>query len=145
MTNFKVIGIGVNTESTRFDPKGVISTTTAELAGQTAGKLFVAITDDDPNKPNAFGLIFDGQQVEVMQNEKYMQTNTVSKPKKGYKTYAFEVPMRVISAAQKPSAHSIQFMLGTMVEEKFIPDGESAIFKLVVTSDDIVAGEITPE
>lgn len=134
-SNFNVVGIGASTEEARLKPKDKVTISTIQLSTQTVGKLFVAIKDDDPNTPNAFGLLFNGKQVPVRKNEKAMQTNSEDTPERGYKTYAFDVPMGVISETPKPAQFTIQFITGTMKNKEFIQDGRSAEFILEVPSD----------
>lgn len=134
-SNFNVIGIGASTEEACLKPKDKVTISTIQLSTQTIGKLFVAIKDDDPNTPNAFGLIFNGKQVPVRKNEKAMQTNSEDAPEKGYKTYAFDVPMNVISETPKPAKFTIQFITGTIQNREFVQDGRSKEFILEVPSD----------
>lgn len=134
-SNFNVIGIGTSTEEARLKPKDSVSISTIQLSTQTVGKLFVAIKDDDPSTPNAFGLIFNGKQVPVRKNEKAMQTNSEDAPETGYKAYAFDVPMAVIQDAKKPAKFIIQFITGTIQNKEFVQDGRSKEFTLEVPSD----------
>jgi len=145
MVNFEVKGIGLTTEIARTKPQDRVVVATAELSGKTAGKLFVGIDDIDPSTPNAFGLFFNGKQVDVNDNETYMQTNTAKEPKSGWKTYAFDVPMRYLTNDPKPATYTIQFLLGTLKDEVFTLESTSKVYILEVPQDEIRTGEVTPE
>ena len=137
MVNFTIQGIGLSTEEARLKPKTALSTTAPELAGKTAGKIFVAIKDFDPNTPNAFSMIFNGKQTKIKDNETFIQTNTATQPATGFKTYAVDIPMRFIDNAKKPITFTIQFELGHIADKKFIPEATSATYTLTITGDDL--------
>jgi hypothetical protein len=137
MSNFEVLGIGLKNSDTRFKPQKSIKTTTAELAGQTNGKLFVAIRDTDSNLPNALQLIVNGYPVEIRQNERWMQTNSEQPIESGETVLAFDFPMRLVDGVKKPATYAIQFIKGVIRGQTFIESGESAEYTLVITGDEL--------
>ena len=137
MSNFEVIGIGLKNSDTRFKPQPKISTTTAELAGQTNGKLFVAIKDTYSNLPNALALIVDGKQYDIRDNEQWMQTNTAQPSESGDTVLAFDFPMRLVDGVKKPKTYKIQFIKGVIRGEKFIESGTSDEYALTITGDEL--------
>lgn len=137
MSNFEVIGIGLKNSDTRFKPQPKISTTTAELAGQTNGKLFVAIKDTDSNLPNALALIVDGEQYDIRENEQWMQTNTAQPSESGDTVLAFDFPMRLVDGVKKPKMYKVQFIKGVIRGEKFIESGKSDEYTLTITGDEL--------
>ena len=140
--NFKFAGIS----TTDVDaPVEKITTTTTELVGNSNGKLFVAITDLDPNVPNVIGLIFNGDIVKVRKNETYMGTDTADVGTKGYKLYAFDVPMRYIHEVPKPATYTIQFVGGVMTNERFTEEIKSPVYILEVISDEPRVGDYVPD
>ena len=137
MTNFTIKGIAADTENATVNttkpgkgPQKDLTMTKMALVGNANGKLFLALDDVDPNTPNAIGLLFNGQQVAVKQNEKYMSTNTEDQTGGRYKAYAFDIPMRFIEG---PATHTIQFLLGTIKDEQFIEESKSDIYTLTIT------------
>ena len=139
MSNFSVLGIGLKNSDTRFKPQQAIETTTAELAGQTNGKLFVAIKDTDSNLPNALALIVDGNPENIRQNKAWMQTNSEQPSESGDTVLAFDFPMRLVDGVAKPKTYEIGFITGTIRDERFIESGRSDPFKLTITSDELPA------
>jgi hypothetical protein len=138
MSNFEVLGIALkNRDVVEKGPKPELTTTTAELAGQTNGKLFVAIKDNDPKIPNALKLIVDDKEVAVRKNEKWMQTNSEQPNESGIISLAFDFPMRFIDGVVKPARYSIIFVKGTISGEKFLEDGESDEYFLNITQDEL--------
>jgi len=137
MSNFEVLGIGLkNRDIVEIGPKPELETTTAELSGQTNGKLFVAIKDSNPTIPNALKLLVNGMEVAIRENEKWMQTNT-EQPTDGVTSLAFDFPMRFIDGVQKPSTYSIIFVKGVIENELFLEDDESDEYYLTITSDEL--------
>ena len=137
MSNFDVLGIGLKNSDTRFKPQTKISTTAAELAGQTNGKLFVAIKDQDSNLPNALALIVDGERYPIRQNEQWMQTNTAQPSESGDTVLAFDFPMRLVDGVKKPNTYKIQFIKGVIRGQTFLESGKSAEYTLTITGDDL--------
>lgn len=137
MSNFDVLGIGNKNSDTRFKPQPKISITTAELAGQTAGKLFVAIRDTDSNLPNALKLTVNGNPYPVRQNEQWMQTNTAQPTESGDTVLAFDFPMRLVDGVKKPATYKIQFIKGVIRGQTFLEAGKSAEYTLTITGDEL--------
>lgn len=138
MSNFDVLGIALkNRDIVEKGPKGELTTTTVELAGNTNGKLFVAIKDNDPAIPNALKLIVDDKEVAIRNNEMWMQTNTEQPDENGVSTLAFDFPMRFIDGVVKPARYSIIFVKGVIEGEKFLEDGESDEYFLNITQDEL--------
>ena len=137
MTNFTVMGIASTVQNARLNPKGTVSITAPELAGQSNGRLFVAIKDLDPTVPNALSLLFNDKPVCIKSNETYIQTNTEDQPLTGFKVYPFDIPMRFIENQPRPTTYSIQFILGSITNETFTETGRSDIYTLTITSDEL--------
>lgn len=134
--NFKILGIGLTEQEAQLRPEKELETTTMELVGLTNGKLFLKIEDLNPNIPNAIGLIFNGVQVDIRENETYMGTDTAD----GTGTYPFDVPMRFVEGAPKPAKFTIEFLTGTMENEEFVIDEVVGPFFLTITQDDAKPG-----
>jgi len=137
MSNFEVMGIGLNTSQARFDPKSELETTAPELAGNTNGKIFVAIKDNNPTIPNALKLLVNGMEVAIKDNEKWIQMNTVQPPESGYSVLPIDFPMRFIDGVAKPLTYSIIFVMGVIENERFLEDDESDEYYLTITSDEL--------
>ena len=136
MTNFTIKGIAADTENATVNttkpgkgPQSDLTMTKMALVGNTAGKLFLALDDVDPNTPNAIGMLFNGNQVAIRKNEKFMSTDTADETEGRTKAYAFDIPMRFIEG---PATHTIQFLLGTMQNEQFIEESKSDIYTLTI-------------
>lgn len=134
MVNFKIVGIAPSTQEATLRPKPELSMTKMQLVGNTAGKLFLALTDFDPNTPNVIGMLFNGKQVAIYQNELYMGTNTEDQTEGRYKAYPFDIPMRFLENTTFPETFTIQFVLGTMEKEVFKEESKSPMFSLTITS-----------
>jgi len=139
MTNFTIKGIAPDTENATVNttkpgkgPQKDLTMTKMALVGNTAGKLFLALDDVDPATPNAIGMLFNGQQVAIRKNEKFMSTDTADETEGRTKAYAFDVPMRFIEEPF-PKTFIIQFILGHMEGEKFIEETRSESFTLTIT------------
>ncbi|MDD2753948.1 MAG: hypothetical protein PHS80_00335 [Methanothrix sp.] len=138
MKNFEVLGIALkNRDIVEKGPKPKLETTTAELAGQTNGKLFVAIKDNNPNIPNALALKVNGFGFAIRENESWMQTNTAQPDKKGVSTLAFDFPMRLVDGVKKPATYKIQFIKGYIENEQFVEDGTFNEYTLTITQDEL--------
>jgi hypothetical protein len=135
--NFEILGIGLNTEQARYKPKPKLETTTAELTGQTNGKLFVAIKDNNPDIPNALALKVNGFGFAIRENQSWMQTNSEQKPDSGNTTLAFDFPMRLVDGVKKPATYKIQFIKGYIENEQFIEDGTFNEYTLTITQDEL--------
>jgi len=136
MVNMIVRGIGLSQQEAQLRPLPEVETTTMELVGTTNGKLFVKIDDVDPNEPNAIGLIFNGEQVDIRENETYMGTDTTD----GSGAYAFDVPMRFVEGAPKPVKFTMAFILGTIEDEEMIIDEITEDYILTITQDEAKPG-----
>ncbi|MCK9592335.1 MAG: hypothetical protein M0Q91_10055 [Methanoregula sp.] len=137
MANFRVVGIGKTTQEARLNPAESISITTAELAGQSTGQLFVAIEDNDSTIPNGMGLRVNEKTVCIKDNERWIQTNTVQPPKTGYPVLPFDFPMRLLTGVEKPVTFTLVFDAGVIENEQFLKYGESKEFYLTVTGDEL--------
>lgn len=137
MVNFKIVGINLTAADTQVDPVETVETTTMELVGNTNGKMHLKLIDEDPETPNVIGLLFNGEWVDIRNNEKYMGTNTND----GNGVYAFDIPMRFIHEAPKPATYKIEFLAGIMENEKFTIEDTFGPFFLVVLQDDALPGE----
>jgi len=141
MANVKFLGIGLTQGETQLRPKTAVETTTMELATVTAGKMFVKIEDEDPNKPNLIGMVFNGEEVDARKNEKRFGTNTDD----GTGIYAFDVPMRFVEVAEKPVTFTIEFMAGRIEDGQFIIEEVSEVYNLTVTQDAAKPGDYVPD
>ena len=128
--NFEIVGIGPSTQEATLRPKKDLEMTKMQLVDNSNGKLFLSLTDYDPNTPNIMGMLFNGKQVAIRKNEKFMGTDTADQTEGRYKAYAFDIPMRFIEG---PATHTIQFILGHMDGEKFIEETRSETFTLTIT------------
>ncbi|MDD2280255.1 MAG: hypothetical protein PHT23_01300 [Bacteroidales bacterium] len=138
MNNFEILGIALkNRDIVEKGPKSKLETTAAELAGQTNGKLFVAIKDNNPDIPNALALKVNGFGFAIRQNESWMQTNTAQPDKKGVSTLAFDFPMRLVDGVKKPATYKIQFIKGYIENEQFVEDGTFNEYTLIITQDEL--------
>jgi len=140
MSNFEVMGIGLNTSQARYDPKPELETTAPELAGQSTGQIFVAIKDNNPTIPNALKMLVNGMEVCIKDNQKWIQTNTAQPPESGHSVLPIDFPMRFIDGVAKPSTYSIIFVMGVIENEKFLEDDESDEYYLTITSDELPVG-----
>ena len=141
MTNFIIKGIAPDTENATVNttkpgkgPQSDLTMTKMALVGNSNGKLFLALDDVDPTTPNAIGLLFNGQQVPIRKNEKFMSTNTADKTEGRTKAYAFDIPMRFVEEPF-PKTFTIQFLLGTIKDEQFIEESKSDIYTLTITEE----------
>ena len=132
MTNFEIVGIAPNTQEATLRPKKDLQMTKIQLVGNSNGKLFLSLTDYDNATSNTIGMLFNGKQVAVRQNEKYMSTNTEDQTGGRYKAYAFDIPMRFVEEPF-PKTFTIQFLLGTIKAEQFIEESKSDIYTLTIT------------
>ncbi len=139
MTNFTIKGIAADTENATVNttkpgkgPQSDLTMTKIQLVGNANGKLFLALDDVDPSVPNAIGMLFNGVQVAIRKNERYMGTDTADETEGRTKAYAFDIPMRFIEEPF-PKTFTIQFLLGTIKSEQFIEESKSDIYTLTIT------------
>lgn len=130
MTNFEIVGIAPNTQEATLRPKKDLQMTKIQLVGNSNGKLFLSLTDYDNATSNTIGMLFNGKQVAIRKNEKFMSTDTADETEGRTKAYAFDIPMRFIEG---PATHTIQFLLGTIKDEQFIEESKSDIYTLTIT------------
>lgn len=137
--NFEVVGIAKDTENATVvtdkpgnGPQKDLVMTKMQLIGNANGKLFMAVRDFDPNTPNVMGMMFEGQQVAIRKNEKFMGTNTVDAEGDRTKAYAFDIPMRFLEDVPFPKTYTFHFILGHMEGKKFIEETRSESFTLTI-------------
>lgn len=138
--NFEVVGIAKDTENATITsnkpgrgPQKDIVMTKIQLVGNANGKLFMALRDFDPATPNVIGMYFEGQQVAIRKNEKYMGTNTADQTEGRYKAYAFDIPMRFLEDVTFPKQYVFYFVLGHMEDKTFVQETRSESFTLTIT------------
>ncbi len=132
--NFTIAGIAPSVQEATLRPKPTVAMSKIQLSTSTAGKLFFALTDFDPNTPNVIGMLFNGKPVKIRKNEKYMGTNTADQTEGRFKAYAFDVPMRFLNPPF-PADYTIQFVLGHMEGETFIEEAKSTTFTLTIMGE----------
>lgn len=133
--NFEIAGIALTAEDAALRPSTNVTTTKIELASRSVGKMFLALTDNDPDTPNVMGLIFNGEQVPIRKNERFMGTNSTQPVAEGrYKPYPFDIPMRFLEDITGPTDFTIQFLLGTTVNGDITVTGTSPEFTLTITA-----------
>jgi len=140
-----VEGIGLSVQEAGLRPKAVLTSDIQTIASTTAGKIFVAvnIVEEPADKPFALQLLFDGQPVEISQNEKGMggSAKTGNLP---YKVYPVDLPMRLVTVQELP--HTIQFFLGYYKDEEFFRTDKSRIFELNIPSETpVIDPKVAPE
>ena len=129
-----VAGIALSNQEAALRPGHHLKSDIQTISATTAGKIFVSlnITDEAPDKQIALMMIFDGQNVEISQNEKGM----VGSAKEGdapFKSYPVDLPMRLLTVQELP--HTIQFRVGEFRDGVFIEQSRSPIFELVIPSE----------
>ncbi len=127
----KIVGIELSEQEAALRPKPSVSTDIQSIASTTAGKIFVGLEGEDQEQ-FALQLIFDGQSVEIEQNEKgYNSTLDLDEGRK--ESYAVDLPMRLVTVQELP--HTLQFIIGKYENEVFQENSRSAIFELFIPSE----------
>lgn len=110
----EIKGIGLSQERAQTKPTNKVETTVSEISGNTAGKFFVGV-DIIEEGDIVFGLIVDGSQVEVVDNEKRANTSVRKNDGVSYAAYALDLPMRIIGKEdqQFPCDHNIVVLWAT--------------------------------
>lgn len=129
-----VAGIALSNQEAALRPGHHLKSDIQTISATTAGKIFVSlnITDEAPDKQIALMMIFDGQNVEISQNE----TGMVGSAKEGdapFKSYPVDLPMRLLTVQELP--HTIQFRVGEFRDGVFIEQSRSPIFELYIPSE----------
>ena len=128
-----ILGIGLSDQDAQTKPAQSVSSDLQTISSTTAGKFFIKIEQIPDVNPFALKLLFDGTPVEIKDNEDIMFTDGRAE------TYAVDFPMRLMKVQEDP--HTIQFIIGTYVEDKFIEEGLSGVFFVYVTSETPVVAQ----
>ncbi len=129
--SIKIVGIGLSEEDAALRAAPAVTTDIQSITCTTAGKIFVGIQGDDQEQ-FALKMLFDGQPVEIEQNEKGFNS-TIQKTEGRDESYAVDLPMRLVTVQELP--HTLQFIIGKYENEVFTESSRSDIFELFTPSE----------